>query len=61
MTKEELIERLKAIVKRQKCLDDDGYYADCEYDHLEADKLLLKYINDEEVTHQFENIERWYS
>jgi len=60
VTKEELIERLKAIVERQECLG-DGYYAECEDDHLEADKLLLKYIDEEEVTHLFESIERWYS
>jgi len=29
--------------------------------HLEADNLLLDYINDEQITEAFERIEKWYS
>lgn len=33
---------------------------DREADHLEADRLLLEYIDDPEVTKAFENIPKWY-
>lgn len=32
-----------------------------EGDHVEADKLLLEYINDPEVTRLFNEIEKWYA
>lgn len=53
MTLEELKEKLKAIIDRQS-------NRDTERDHIEADGLLLEYINDEEVTRLFEEIEKWY-
>ena len=31
------------------------------FDHIEADQLLLKYINDEQVTKEFEAINKWYA
>jgi len=34
---------------------------DYETAHIEADKLLIEYINDSEVTEAFEEIGRWYS
>lgn len=36
-------------------------YNDPEGDHLDADKALLKYINDPEITEAFHNIKKWYS
>lgn len=30
-------------------------------DHMDADLLLLKYINDDEVSDLFSNIEKWYA
>lgn len=34
---------------------------DFEADHHEADMLLLKYINDENVNKAFSAVGRWYS
>lgn len=52
---EELIERLLKIKDKQ---EDD---MDCSDDHMEADHLLLEYIDNEEVSEAFESIEKWYS
>ena len=53
MTIDELIEKLKAI--RQA-----GDW-DRESNHIEADKALLEYINDPNVTAAFNVIDKWYS
>lgn len=34
---------------------------DKEGDHIDADKLLLKYINDKTVTRYFKKIKKWYA
>ena len=51
MTKEELIKKL---------FDLTCYY-DLEKAHIEADILLLEYINDEEITKAFNDIDKWYA
>lgn len=51
MSKEELIEQLNS-------LSDDS---DVEGNHIEADELLIAYINDEDVKQAFESISKWYS
>jgi hypothetical protein len=33
---------------------------DPEKDHKDADKALLKYINDPEITKAFNDIKKWY-
>lgn len=50
MTKEELIAKLQDL--------DTG---DEEKDHIAADRLLLDYINDYEVTVAYCAIPKWYS
>lgn len=52
MTIEELKEKLKEIKKTG---------GDCEDDHACADKLLLEFIGDVEVTELFNAIEKWYA
>lgn len=49
MTKEELLCKLANL---ENIEPKDGHY--------EADILLLDYINDEEITEAFQNLERWY-
>lgn len=61
MTKEELIEKLKAIKAEQVKNRISDSYCDPEADHLNADELLLEFINDPEVTKAFEYIEKWYA
>lgn len=51
MTKEELIAALQALVE-----DSPG-----EENHMEADSLLLKYINDPEITEVYDAISKWYA
>lgn len=58
MTKDELLKALKEINDRQYF---DLGFTDCDEDHQEADKLLLEFINDEEVTKIFLDIEKWYA
>ncbi len=60
MTNDELLFRLKVIKEQQDKLTKTGY-GDIEMDHVEADELLLKYINDKEVTAMFESIHKWYA
>lgn len=49
--KEKLIERLIEIRKKY----------DPEYGHQEADDLLLGYINDDDISQAFNDIEKWYA
>jgi len=53
MSKQELVKALKAIVERKS--------GDPETDHIEADELLLEYIDNEEVKEAFGAIEMWYA
>jgi hypothetical protein len=55
-TKKDLILALKAIIQRQKT---DSFDPEC--DHVDADELLLAYINDPDVTKTFNDIEKWYA
>jgi hypothetical protein len=55
MTKEELIAELNKIY------DGQDRYTDVEVDHMNADELLLKYINDNDVTDAFNAIYKWYA
>ncbi len=57
MTKEELIKKLDAINGKHLT----GRLYDAENGHLEADELLLEYINDEGVNNAFDNVEKWYA
>ena len=57
MTKEELIEKLKAIEGKHKT---ERFY-DSENGHVEADDLLIEYINDKEIADAFEEVSKWYA
>lgn len=51
MTKEELIAALKALAE-----DSPG-----EENHIEADGLLLAWINDPDIREAYEAIDKWYA
>ena len=51
MTREQLIEQLHQLAKSY----------DLEAAHMEADRLLLEYVNDPEIDAAFEAIEKWYA
>ena len=55
MTVDELIKNLERL-KESVILCGDK-----EKIHIEADNLLLEYINNEKVTEAFDNIPKWYS
>ena len=62
MNKLELIEQLNKIHKASKdWRDADITDLSPDEGHEIADRLLLKYINDEEITKAFLQIERWYA
>lgn len=50
LSREELLRRLR-----------DEVSADPESGHLEADRALLEFIDDPEVTEAFEAIAKWYA
>ena len=52
MNKEELIKKLKEY-------QDAGW--NLEEPHVNADKALLKYINDPEITEEYNKIDKWYA
>ena len=58
MTKEELIKELRKINDKLNHLI-PRY--DEEDARIEADDLLIAYINDEEITEAYENIPKWYA
>lgn len=49
----ELIEELKKI--KQKDTDD------LEENHIDADNLLLRFINNKEVSRAYNSIKKWYA
>lgn len=55
MEKRELVQKLNIL---KISTDNNG---DEEENHQEADKLLLKFINEEEITKAFNDIRKWYA
>lgn len=53
MTIEDLIHALELINERSS--------GDREVDHIEADNLLMDYINDDRVRKAFDEIYKWYA
>lgn len=60
MTKEELIQELIKI-QNEKYILMGIETVDEESNHIKADELLLRYINDDRVTQEFDKIEKWYA
>lgn len=50
--REDLLRRLREM---------NNWRRDPETDHITADKLLLDYINDEEIRAAYEAMTRWYA
>ncbi len=63
MDKEELINKLKELVnEKEDEKNGDTYWTeDSEKDHIIADELLLRYINDKDVTKYYDRIGKWYA
>jgi hypothetical protein len=58
MTKQELLDELNAIFERQNIYKSGSQISD---DHIDADYLLLKYVNDPEIVDAFTRIHRYYA
>ena len=56
-SKEEIIKRLKEI----KHLRDNDPYSSVSGIHIEADSLLLDYIDDKEIECAYDGIRKYYS
>lgn len=56
-----VIRELNKIADRQEDASQSGTGSDIEADHSEADDLLVKYINDPEITKAYERIDKWYA
>lgn len=61
MKRDELYEKLKKIYENQKNLFETEKVFNADDDHVLADRLLLEYINDEDITEIFDSIEKWYA
>lgn len=63
MERAELIKQIKELIAKCKIHDEKPFSIDGDPDewHRKADSLLLKYINDKEISDLFFKIERWYS
>jgi hypothetical protein len=48
----------QALIKKLKVLQENG---DTENDHIDADDLLIEYINDKEIEEAYEAIDKWYA
>ena len=48
------------LLRKLKVLKNNGDYGDTTA-HIEADSMLLEYINDGKITHAFKIIPKWYS
>jgi hypothetical protein len=61
MTTKELIKKLKKLHSDAKAREESGGYYDEEETHFKADHLLLDYINNQDVSDAFIDIQKWYS
>jgi hypothetical protein len=63
MDKEELVKKLKELkeLKIKSNLFGLQDEHDTEKAHIEADKLLIEYINDKDIKDAFDGIHKWYS
>lgn len=63
MDRKELLGKLNALVAKSEIYAAEPFKIDGDPSdwHEEADKLLLEYINDSEITQLFEKIEKWYA
>jgi hypothetical protein len=60
MTKEELIEALNGL-EAKYTNPNDLRRVDREQVHLDADNMILKYLNDKDISDAFYRLELWYA
>jgi len=63
MNRDELINILKDLVAKSNVYAEDPFKVDGDpMDwHETADKSILEYLNDKEISHLFDQIEKWYA
>lgn len=60
MTKDELIEKLEEAANTSITYKGNKHL-DVECAHIEADKLLIEFINDPDVTQAYDAVPKWYA
>jgi hypothetical protein len=60
MTKEELIEALNGLEEKYTN-PNDLRRVDREQVHLDADGMILEYLNDKDISEAFYRLELWYA
>lgn len=63
MNRKELLEKLNELIDKSEIYASEPFKIDGDPDdwHREANDLLLKFINDKEISDLYFKIERWYS
>jgi hypothetical protein len=61
MTKEELLDKLNTLEADNTYVFGGKERIRSEEVHLEADELLLEYINDDDIRQAFEKLRKWYA
>ncbi|MBI2623082.1 MAG: hypothetical protein HYW65_00690 [Candidatus Liptonbacteria bacterium] len=62
VTKEQLIERLQELAGSTEGWSEQNHKGESpESAHVKADRALLEYIGDEEVTKVFDSVDKWYA
>ncbi len=61
MTKEQLVKQLQKLARQVKGWEWNKEGESPESAHVSADRALLDYIEDEEVTKAFDSIDKWYA
>jgi hypothetical protein len=61
MTRKQLIERLQKLAGSTEGWQENMGGESPEGAHVKADRILLEYIGDEEVTKAFDSIDKWYA
>jgi hypothetical protein len=63
MKRDQLIKILKELVAKSKIYEETPFKVDGDPSdwHELADKSILEYINDKEISELFYEIERWYA
>ncbi|MDP3996486.1 MAG: hypothetical protein Q8P86_02220 [bacterium] len=62
MTTKQLVKRLRELAGSTVGWSEPDYEGESpESAHVKADRTLLEYIGDKEVTKAFDNIDKWYA
>jgi hypothetical protein len=61
ITREKLLEMLRKIARFLPCGNLKERFYDTKAAHIEADRLLVEYIDDKDIAEAFDSIGKWYA